>query len=276
MLLYVWSVLLARSALAEITTSFWVPNYGESEKLGFYGSVIGASNGHVTVAFEYDNSTDMEGLRIGTDRDAGTYIIAPTLYEFSTTARYDDHVESWTYRCEMADTAAHVTEVACTDINDDSGVGARRRYCDSINTRSERVIYPTLTDTHTYGSGTWGPPGTETWVHTIYEPTTTRTAAADWCTGSGVPASALAVTETLPRESFITWQVIITAGEEKLSATTGANGATPSARPTGSQGSISQDLGTAMPTGTTAGAAASTATEYCSWVLPIFAVLLML
>jgi hypothetical protein len=123
----------------------------------------------------------------------------------------------------MANTASAAT---CTESMGD--VDARQRHCAYFDEPSmwTNVQYPRWTYTHSYGSGTWGPPGVETFEPTRASPTSFKTTAEPWCTGSAVPSSAMVLTGTILRESLVTYQIVVTVGEEKLSVATGTGSGT--------------------------------------------------
>jgi hypothetical protein len=78
--------------------------------------------------------------------------------------------------------------------------------------------------------------GVETIVRTF--PGSPTTPAPDYCSAGSdapVPSSVLQFNEVLPRDSFVNYEIIITAGEEKLSATTGGAVTTSGPEPTGPQ-----------------------------------------
>jgi hypothetical protein len=253
-------------ACADITTSFWQPDNGNSaRKLGFYGSVINAENGQLTVAIEYDNSTDMEGLELDpNDRNYGTYTLASTLWDWSTSLAASDIGASEditiTSRCSMPGTGSDASYTCTSTLLDE---WARAKWCAPIPTGSDDVfVYMTRTYSHSYSSGTWGPAGVETVTEIATPASITRTKTADWCSESGVPSSALVEEEKFPRESVVTYQLVITEGEEKLEAETGAGVGTGSLA--SSTGSVASSTGSvASSTGSVASStgSATSATE---------------
>jgi hypothetical protein len=246
MLMLPWGMAFAAVVSAEyVTTTMWDVG-GGFDKVGYYGSIVGAGDGVMTVALKYDNDTN--AVMGAGDHDRGTWTLGSGWYEYTTSANvFDDHTGAYglRVRCERTDTAsdAHAT---CTEIMD-SGLGSAW-YCD--------VSPTTVTDIQTieYGSGTWGGPGvtTVTQVGSINE-------NATWCSESS--ASLSSVTSTFEVSSdenggMATYQLVITAGQEKLAATAGATPSTNAAKPTGTGTSTGAGDVAGASTGTSAGLAA--------------------
>ena len=234
--------LLVASATAQLTTSIWAPEspFG-TDKFGYYGSVIGASEGHTTLLLTYDNGTDKEALGFGTT--AGIYTVGPTLFEFAeilynggTDTKSDARTEDQEYRirCERQSTG----NTGPTCIQSYGRMLATRMQCRTQPARSRATSTQLWSRTHSYsGRGSYSA-GVETLVQTmVWRPVTTPN--PDWCddetylrTFNGysreVPASAIG-------QEVATYQVIITAGLEKLNATAGASATPSTVQPTGTQ-----------------------------------------
>jgi hypothetical protein len=245
MLVLPWGMAFAAVVSAEyVTTTMW--NVGGFDRVGYYGSIIGAGDGVMTVALKYDNETN--AVMGAGDRDIGTWTLGPGWYEYTTRAHvFDHHTDGHglRVRCERTDTAsdAHAT---CTQMMDPRLASAW--YCD--------VSPTTVTDIQTleYGSGMWGGPGvtTVTQVASLNE-------NATWCSESS--ASLSSVTSTFEVSSdenggMATYQLVITAGQEKLAATAGATPSTNAAKPTGTGTSTGAGDVAGASTGTSAGLAA--------------------
>lgn len=235
--------LFATSVAAQLTTSMWLPKYTlKTERIRFLASVVAADKDRLTLAVTPENDTDYEALALdmgGTD----TYTIASTLFEFSTSDIYGAVGPStadygYSYRCEMQ-TAD--TEASCTvSMGQVMGRG-----------RCQTATYEASTWTKVWSFTETDTTGVETLVWT--RPSAPTTPVPDWCSVSGiptVPSSALTTSAPVPRSSFGTYQIIITAGEEKISAASGGTGSTSSAGPTGSQASSGGTNSSTAPTGT--------------------------
>ncbi|KAF2035198.1 hypothetical protein EK21DRAFT_42898, partial [Setomelanomma holmii] len=212
------TLLFAGAATAQITTSFlWLKAIYGTDKLGFYGSVVSASNGHTTLALTYDNGTDVEALNLGNNEK--TVTVGPTMVEAVSTGRAVanfTNAEDYTLLCEYA-TPPPAGVVTCT-----ASYGpalARAIKCP----RTARTTGTRLsTDIFTYsGRGSYSA-GVETIVRTVIYGPYTRS-RPDWCDQSSfLPASGYSNTDTVKKEDIGTYQVVITAGQEKLSATQSA------------------------------------------------------
>jgi hypothetical protein len=234
------SLLFAASATAQVTTSIvmYKPQFG-TDKIGFLGSVIGVSNSHTTLALAYDNGTDVDAL--GLDGDTQTVTVGPTLWEAATSVHLGDDsttttypvsdAESFIFRCEIP-TASANAQAACTM----SYGGALAQFIE-CNT-DEGSVQPASTsyDTSLYtysGRGTYSA-GVETVTETyIFGPNTIS--APSWCSDeSYFPSSGYVSVTSVKREDFASYQVVITAGAEKLSATAKASASVTGPSATGS------------------------------------------
>jgi hypothetical protein len=227
-----------------VTTTMW--KVGGFDRLGYYGSIVGAGDGVMTVALKYDNETN--AVMGAGDRDKGTWTLGPGWYEYTSSANiFDHHTDGHGFRvrCERTDTAsdAHAT---CTEMMDPRLGSAW--YCD--------VSPVTITDTQTleYGSGMWGGPGvtTVTQVASLNE-------NATWCSDSSASLSSVTSTYEVSSDEnggMATYQLVITAGQEKLAATAGATPSTNAAKPTGTGTSTGAGDVAGASTGTSAGLAA--------------------
>jgi hypothetical protein len=209
------TLLFAALASAEYTTTVWMTKIANSDKYGYVASVIGADAQHMTLSMNYDNNTNKTALQVG-DYD-GTHTFGPSMFElrqdmtnFVPTATGAVDI---TIQCTRP--ANEDDEVPCTQINGDGY--ARFANCGQINTRPlpENI---TSSYTHEYGTGIWGSSGTETITMTINYPTSRRTATPAWCTSDEVPDEAMIFPTMVSANQFAVYQVVVTAGEEKLSA----------------------------------------------------------
>jgi hypothetical protein len=241
-----WSMAFIALVSAEyVTTTMWDVG-GVFDRIGYYGSIVGAGDGVMTVALRYDNDTN--AVFNAGDRDEGTWTIGPGWYEYTTRARIFGHYTDGyglRVRCERTDTAsdAHAT---CTEITD-PGL-ASLRYCDAPAM--------TVTDIQTfeYGSGTWGGPGVTTVTQVVSQDENTQ-----WCSDSSASLSSFTSTFEVSSDKnggIATYQLVITAGQEKLAATAGATPSTNAAKPTGTGTSTGTWDVAGASTGTSAGLAA--------------------
>jgi hypothetical protein len=228
----------------QVTTSFWALEVG-TDKLGYYGSVVGAEDGHLTLALEYDNgTTPLRGEQ--RRRKVGTWTVGPTMYEYSeqftvegdqTTNLYGVHVY-----CEKTDTAGNAPATCTQEM--EPGL-ASAFFCDASGPRDTTVY--TDTETHFYGSGIWGAPGVETLTEAY-----SQNERNPWCDDASANTNSFTSTWEVrsgQASAIATYQVVITAGEEKMTATAGAGAGTGTAKPTG----------TGAPTGASSGNAAGLA-----------------
>lgn len=244
--------LLAATASANITTSYFLPNssFG-TNRLRFVASVINASDDLVTLSVDLDNDPDYSIF--GTE--LGTWTMGSTLFYYSTYALINrpsltsDGGYAVSYKCDIPATAS---SAACTVSRGPELVrprcrSAKRTDIDAVN-RSERKY------TQLYSFSDTDSVGVETIVGTF--PGYSSRPNPEWCgtgtivTNISVPSSALVETLELPKSDFNQYQFIITAGEEKLpSATTGGTANTGSPAETGTEETGTGSTGTAV-TGT--------------------------
>jgi hypothetical protein len=228
-----------------VTTTMWGIG-GGFDRVGYYGSIVGAGDGVMTVTLKYDNETN--AVMGAGDRDKGTWTFGSGWYEYKTSVNvFGDQTDAYglRVRCERTDTAsdAHAT---CTEMMD-PGLGSAL-YCDVSST--------TVTDIQTleYGSGMWGGPGVTTVTQVA-----SRNKNATWCSDSSASLSSVTSTFEISSDEnggLATYQLVITAGQEKLAATAGATPSTNAAKPTGTGTSTGAGDVAGASTGTSAGLAA--------------------
>jgi hypothetical protein len=231
-------LLFAGAATAQITTSYLYPinQYG-SNKIGFYGSVIDVSGTHTTLAINFDNGTDTDQLQFSTEPSNLT--IGTTDFELSRNVRGledKDMANAYEYKihCDVpSDSAPKCTESY-------GPVLARNVLCESWNWKT-----PTYASfVYEYSARSTYSAGLETIVKSVAVGPT-DTAVPTWCSDDEFyPSSGFTFTPSMKKEDLATYQLVITAGLEKLSATQGASSSGPT--PTvGGAGSGSS--GAAMP-----------------------------
>ncbi|OAL53749.1 hypothetical protein IQ07DRAFT_584367 [Pyrenochaeta sp. DS3sAY3a] len=233
------TILFATAATAQttqFTTSIWMLKDGwtGATELGYYGSIISANRTHTAYELSYDNGTNFEALRIF-DRDQRLTVTAnPTEFKI---ANFDitENPSGYNYRCEQPSTS-WTGNATCTIF-----VGASvadEYFCQpttttSYNATSTRTILNTFS-----GRGTESG-GVETILHTLRfftytdpdtqtefsEPpySSTSSPPAGWCSSKSKVGDDYADVFPAPQSQFGVFQVVVTAGIEKLAAVTGAS-----------------------------------------------------
>lgn len=244
------TLLFAATASASVTTSIRMPgpNYGEAADYSYLGSVVGVNGDKTTLALEYDFGTTSDYF--GHNYEAETYtLIGGTRIEGRTsTADIGDGGDfTASVGCDVPSTG----KATCT--YSENGAYLASMYCSNVKEYATPV---TTTYAYTYTSDEYGPATTETYVETYgglddfpsyLEP------YIEFCStgGSALPEEIAIATETFKPKYVQNYQVIITAGEEKLKATAGSTPSNSEAKPTGTA------TGTAA-TGTATSATGST------------------
>ncbi|KAJ4347081.1 uncharacterized protein N0V89_011017 [Didymosphaeria variabile] len=239
--------LLAATACANITTSYFLPNtsYG-TNRLRFVGSVINASDDRVTLAVALEDDPDYTN---NFDMRTATYTFGSTMFDYSTAdfinRGYSESSggNAYSLKCDFPSTAStadctvsrgpELLKGACRWTNNSE-------YSEALRSERPHTQLYTFSDTDTAG--------VETIVRTLARPNS-KTPIPGWCSSEtdrskiSVPSSALAETYQPAKSSFNQYQFVITAGEEKLpSATTGGAVSTDGSTPTGTE-----DSGTGSP-----------------------------
>ncbi|KAJ4361383.1 hypothetical protein N0V95_001894 [Ascochyta clinopodiicola] len=214
------TLLLAALVSAEFTTYVWMPKIGNSNKYGYVASVIDADEQHLTMTLDYDNKTDTSALNLG--GNSGNYTFGPsgfTINQAMTRLLPEITGDSnLRVQCTEPSGGQYNPDVQCTQMVGDGY--ARFFQCNEYQVTRNRTSPPNITSTypHTYGTGLWGSSGTETITYTLNFPQQTVSTTPAWCTSDAVPASVLTVPYTTRIDQFAVYQVVVTAGEEKLSA----------------------------------------------------------
>ncbi|KAF2010985.1 hypothetical protein BU24DRAFT_50425 [Aaosphaeria arxii CBS 175.79] len=200
------------TAFAKLTTSIWMPNGMDDDSVTFRGSVIGANKEAVTLALAYNEPYNAS-------EPMATVTVAPTFWATQTTLTDPETSGDYTYSAQCSKAPRARAGASCS--YSFAGVLAHAMACADFTQQAEWT-----TDSYTLPA---------------------------WCTeGTELPASLARDVFTLAQSEIGTYEVIITAGEEKLSAvaTTGASVTPSSAQSTGSN---------TTPTGTGSSTAASAA-----------------
>ncbi|KAF2119954.1 hypothetical protein BDV96DRAFT_595559 [Lophiotrema nucula] len=210
------TLVFAVAATAQITTSIWMPSGLDDQEVGFYASIIGNENGKTTMALTYDNNTDTENISYYDYTAPSTITIqGSTWYETQTTTTdsFEDAVGTYGLSCSLPTQ----TRARPTCVYSQGGPLAYKVYCSDYSSYTD--VY-TSTWEQTYTSDEFGPETVYTGVETVDY----RTYIPDFCTeGSTLPEDIAKTTMTVSRGYVQTYQVVITAGQEKLAATAGAS-----------------------------------------------------
>jgi hypothetical protein len=249
MVSFISTLLLVRAATAQITTSFpYFSGAWGSDKIGFYGSVVNVQNSHTVLALELDNGTDTDIPNWSLDPDRFRLTLGPNMFEGHDRSGPSTVPDNYTneldivYHCDLPASSANAAP-DCT-----ASIGpwlARRFQCDS--TASSQTSY--TTQTYTYSGRLSYSAGVETLTRTARFGPNTR-GFPTWCSDSTfAPSSGWQYPLSVKREEIATFQLVITAGQEKLSATPAVSAGVSSATPTGAGAGSS---GAAMPMKTAA------------------------
>ncbi len=213
----------ASAQTANYTTTAWMTNYAGSDKFGYVASVIGADAEHMTLALDFDSDTDLDALHIG--GPAVNYTFGRSSFTLDETiTRYANAPSGDMFiRAACTEPAQSESEVQCTVTQGDAYV--RMFQCNEDQTTRSRQPRTNRTTSypHTYGTGIWGPAGTETITMTYDFPAQTETTTPAWCTSDNVPESVLTTPFPRAASSFAVYQIVIYAGQEKLSAYSGSS-----------------------------------------------------
>lgn len=241
-------LLAASTATAQLTTSFWMPSGKQAfgtDRLRWRASVVGAEGDRVTLAYRLDDDPDYSALGFTPNDDTHiTMTFASTLWEVSSS---DMGVSTITgdkglwLRCEKQSAGP----ATCTQ-----SLNAWLLDLDCRpNTRSAEV----WSDLWTFSDK--GTVGVETIVRSFGGQSR---AVSEWCTNTAVEPPSVGSFDTFTRDAdiFATYEFIITAGEEKLSATAGSGPTALDAKPTGTESGTGSASGTGPAEATGTGAAA--------------------
>ncbi|KAI8935117.1 hypothetical protein NX059_007711 [Plenodomus lindquistii] len=233
MLSLIASFLLAATATAQLTTSFWAQlGVLGTDKIGYYGSVIDANATHTTYYLNFDNGTDYWGQGFGYTNI--TMTVGPNYYRQATSVDYPIVAETVApnanaiiLECEREAPIDPNVNGTCT-----ASYGPNYVYfqaCDPPRT-ANRV--QTFSRTISYIGRLSYSAGVETIIRT-FTITSDTAPPPEWCSdGQKAPSEGSITTYPALASSFATFQVIVTAGEEKLSATQGASVSPSTVQPT--------------------------------------------
>lgn len=219
MFLILTTILFAAIAAAEVTTSMWVPSPYSPSEVGFYGSVVGVDGERVTMAVKYNEETDLSTFG----------------YEYSNEPQTITFIGSTSLESVITTTEPFNGGAFTMSMGCSMGSGNRAKPTCYVSSNGPAVYSQ-------YCSGL------------------TQEETPDYClSGSTVPSSIAVQTLPINRNDIQTLQIIITAGEEKLSATAGATVSTASPSATSATSSATVVQAQAQQTGASVSTPTSTA-----------------
>jgi hypothetical protein len=221
MSLAISTLLFAASATAQYTTSFWMPSRFNDE-IGFEGSVVDVKDDKTTIAIVYDQDSNTDGFSLQGLEPETITLQGTTWFETVTTTSESFEEGDATYSIGCSIPSRTRAKPVCT--YSVQGVLAYNQYCSDYSTYTDAY---TTSYEYTYdGFDT-------TSVETIIETIDYRTYIPDFClSGSLLPESIALNTGTMSRTDIETYQLVITAGQEKLGATAGSTPTGTSAKET--------------------------------------------
>jgi hypothetical protein len=233
MSLKLFALNFASLATAQLTTSIWFPG-GSNKTTALSGSVVAKNGDKVTVSLDYKDLTEdpvFQGAP-ATVTFAGT-----TLFQYQNVINDDA-----TYTLDNSCTRKDDKDVPVCVISTANYASLMSDYCSSYT----KTGVETRTITQTWPANSEGPATTETRTVTF---TNSETTLPLMCSESADADDAVH-TITMEGEEellmFTTYQLVLTAGTEKLSAA-----ATPTAGGPGSTGGSNSPTGSAQSNGTT-------------------------
>lgn len=225
-------LLLAATVSAQVTTSFWSPTWQVgTNKFGFVGSVVAADATYTTAVIDFDQGTDGYALRLegeetytmtwGGDRYAQR--IDSLYFQGLANTKPDDVAIEQDCHIDPQDRNGNAT---CTNV----WGPWYRAACPNTQNSDNYPYTETYTYTNTYPARLSETSGVETVTNTYTIPRDTR-AAPSWCTDEDRKEAYTTTVEIAPTD-IATYQLVLTAGLEKLSATQGASVSGAGAKPT--------------------------------------------
>jgi hypothetical protein len=212
---------IATAQAANYTTTAWMSNFAGTDKYGYIASVIDADADHMTLSMDFDSDTNATVLNIG--GPGGNYTFGKTAFTVSTDMdRFAGSSTGGDYGYQVACTqpAEAAPSVTCNiKIGDAFARAGRCNEHQATQTFQGRNVTSTIT--HTYGTGIWGPAGTETITQKFDFPPNTVSTTPAWCTSDKVPATVMEGHYTTSAAEFAVYQIVIYAGQEKLSGYSG-------------------------------------------------------
>lgn len=233
------SLLLAATASAQVTTSFWAPveRLGD-DKRTYYASVAGVTSGSTTLVLDHGNKT-MSNIP-GHPWERDTVVVGSTIWQD------DDHIPGLRatptatagrdFSCTRQMTSASAAGAVCTaswapDVA--SRICASHSHSHSMMNHTRTPGTYTITHTRSHMSDSTNPGGMATIVKTIVVGTHSDHSGdkSMWYTN---PAAGIVRTRTFAAKDIHTYTVVITAGTSMLTASQGAGATGAGATATGS------------------------------------------
>ncbi|KAJ4370946.1 hypothetical protein N0V86_008640 [Didymella sp. IMI 355093] len=216
---------IATAQATNYTTTAWMTNFAGTDKYGYVASVIDADAEHMTLSLDFDSDTNATVLNIG--GPGGNYTFGKTAFTVSTDMTRFVHTPTdgdIGYQVACTQPAEADASVTCdVKIGDGYARVARCNEYQTTQTNRFQGSNDTSTITHTYGTGIWGLAGTETITQEFIIPPQTETTTPAWCTSDEVPETVLESSFTTSAADFGVYQIVIYAGQEKLSAYSGSS-----------------------------------------------------
>jgi hypothetical protein len=247
MSLKLFALNFASLATAQLTTSIWFPG-GSNRTVAMFGSVVGKDGDKVTVSLDYKELTDDPVLQ---GAPATVTVAGNTFFAYQQVL--SDEI---TYTIDGSCTRKDDKDVPVCVVSTVDYVSLVSGWCNSYT----KTGVETRTLTRTYPADSEGPGSTETRTVTV---TDTESTMPTMCSESiGPDDSVQTITVEDDDESFMftTYQLVLTAGTEKLSAA-----ATPTAGGPSSTGGSNSPTGSAQ----SGGAAQSTDTTQSTGAAPM-------
>ncbi|CBX90705.1 hypothetical protein IAQ61_002193 [Plenodomus lingam] len=250
------ALLYAATVNSQLTTSILLPmdSYG-TDKIGFLGSVGGANETHTTIALEYDNGTDWQALELPRNVTPATVTIGPNMYEAAQDLYYlaqgirtteGDYM--YKVHCDLP--SKPTANASC--IASYGPLAGAIMQC-QVGGSYTSTTYETNTHTYTPRGSVSG--GVEMLTRTMVLPEP-RENRPDWCGEESYSPEESYVTEFQVEPTYIAmYQVVVTAGEEKLGATSRASATPGTATPTSSLMPAASNVDSAVSPSATGAAA---------------------
>jgi hypothetical protein len=231
MSLKLFALNFASLATAQLTTSIWFP--GGTNVTAMTGSVVGKNGDKVTVSLDYKDLTDDPVLQ---GAPATVTVAGNTFFAFQQVL--SDEI---TYTIDGSCTRKDDKDVPVCVVSTVNYVSLMSEWCNSYT----KTGVETRTLTRTYPADSEGPGSTETRTVTVTNSETTMPLMCSESIGTDDSVHTITVEDDEETFRFTTYQLVLTAGTEKLSAA-----ATPTAGGPSSTGGSNSPTGSAQPTGT--------------------------
>lgn len=242
-----YTLLLTGTATAQMTTAFPYPiNEWGTDKMGFVGSVLGVSDDRTSYRVIWDNGVDTSQLRLGST--PSTVTLGPSFFGFSRNVvgannvteseeEEDDKGFRWGKDCTMSSGA----DAVCSEY-----------FGPAIASKLQCGHYDWSTPANTtrvyeYSARSTYSAGTDTIVKSVgFMPSLASTGTPGYCSETSVtPTTTVTRARSYKKEDIATYQLVVTAGLEKLSATGGSTGAAAPMKTMGPMGPVVAGLGAA-------------------------------